>query len=70
VGMVLGTYLSWGATAWVPTHAVFDWFTAYNGLVAVCANVLVSAILSIPVRSTAPDETSPADYRGGKTALA
>jgi solute:Na+ symporter, SSS family len=70
VGMVLGTYLSWGATAWVPTHSVFDWFTAYNGLVAVCANVLVSAVLSIPVRSTAPDETSPADYKAGKSVLA
>jgi solute:Na+ symporter, SSS family len=65
-GMALGTYLSWGATAWVPTHAVFDWFTAYNGLVAVCVNVLVSAILSVPLRSKAPDETIPADYLGGK----
>jgi len=66
VGMVLGTYLSWGATAWVPTHAVFDWFTAYNGLTAICVNVIIATILSIPLRSTAPDETSPADYEGGR----
>ncbi len=66
VGMVLGTYLSWGATAWVPTHAVFDWFTAYNGLTAICVNVIIATLLSIPLRSTAPDETSPADYEGGR----
>jgi SSS family solute:Na+ symporter len=62
VGMGLGTYLSWGATAWVPTHSVFDMFTAYNGLTAMVTNVLVSTVLSIPLRSKAPDQTSPADY--------
>ncbi|MGA7329944.1 MAG: sodium:solute symporter family protein [Rhodomicrobium sp.] len=66
VGMVIGTYLSWGATAWVPTHAVFDWFTAYNGLTAICVNVIIATLLSIPLRSTAPDETSPADFEGGR----
>jgi SSS family solute:Na+ symporter len=61
-GMLLGTYLAWGPTAWVPTHSVFDWFVAYNGLTAFVANVAVSAVVSLLVRSGAPDETSPEDY--------
>jgi SSS family solute:Na+ symporter len=61
-GMLLGTYLAWGPTAWVPTHSVFDWFVAYNGLIAFVANVAVSAVVSLLVRSGAPDETSPEDY--------
>lgn len=69
-GMILGTYLSWGTDKWVPTHSVFDWFVSYNGLTAVCANIIVSAVLSLLLRSTAPDETVPADYKGGNTALA
>jgi SSS family solute:Na+ symporter len=66
-GMGLGTYLSWGATAWVPTHTVFDVFTAYNGLTALCANIIISTVLSLPVRSKAPDETAPADYLAAET---
>jgi SSS family solute:Na+ symporter len=70
VGMVLGTYLSWGATAWVPIHTVFDWFSAYNGVVAVAVNIVVSAALSLVVRSTAPDETVASDYKTREAALA
>ncbi len=69
-GMVLGTYLSWGTDKWMPTHPVFDLFVAYNGLTAVCANIIVSALLSLLLRSPAPDETIPADYKGETTALA
>jgi len=37
-------------------------FAAYNGLTAVAANLVVAALLSLVVRSKAPDETSPEDY--------
>ena len=72
--MIVGTSLSWGAKAWTPVHAL-KWdlpligtidtglgFAVYNGLTAVFANVLVAFVLSLAIRSTAPDETSPADY--------
>ena len=74
VGMIVGTSLSWGAKAWTPVHAL-KWdlplagtidtglgFAVYNGLTSVFANVLVAFLLSLVIRSTAPDETSPADY--------
>ena len=74
VGMIVGTTLSWGEKAWTPVHAL-KWdlpfagqidtglgFAAYNGLTAVAANLVVAALLSLVVRSTAPDETSPEDY--------
>ena len=74
-GMIVGTSLSWTGTAWVPVHAL-KWdiplvgnvdlglgFAAYNGLTAVIVNVLVSAALSLALRSRARDETSPADYQ-------
>ena len=74
VGMFVGTALSWGATAWVPVHAL-AWdlpligkvdlglgFAAYNGLVAVLLNILVATALSALWRSTAADETRPEDY--------
>jgi len=62
VGMVLGTWLAWGPTAWTPVHPVFDLFTSYNGLTAVVANIVVAAVLSPILRSTAPDQTAEADY--------
>ena len=37
-------------------------FAAYNGLTAVAANLVVAALLSLVLRSKAPDETSPEDY--------
>jgi len=66
VGMVVGTYLAWTPGAWVPVHAVFDWFVAYNGLIAVTLNVAISALLSLALRSEAPDATVPDDYLGGR----
>jgi len=73
-GMIVGTALAWGDKAWVPVHAL-NWdvplighvdlglgFAAYNGLTAVIVNVVVATILSLVWRSSAPDETSSADY--------
>ena len=74
VGMIVGTALSWGEKAWTPVHAL-KWdvplighidtglnFAAYNGLTAVLANIAVAVLLSLAIRSNAPDETSPKDY--------
>ncbi len=69
-GMTLGTYLSWGPTAWQPTSKVFDMFVAYNGLSAVCLNIIISTVLSLALRSKAPDETTAADYQGAQSATA
>ncbi len=71
-GMIVGTTLSWGATAWTPVHPL-SWdlplfghlglgFAVYNGLTAVILNMVVSAALSLVLRSSAHDETAPADY--------
>ena len=73
-GMIVGTALAWGPTAWVPVHAL-AWdipfighvdtglgFAAYNGLTSVIANIAVAALVSLAVRSAAPDETSAQDY--------
>jgi SSS family solute:Na+ symporter len=79
-GMVLGTALSWGEKGWTPVHALkwdippignFDLgFSAYNGLTAVIVNVVVAGALSLVLRPSARDETSPADYTDGGSALA
>ena len=71
-GMTVGTALSWGPTAWVPLHALngdLPWIghvdlgiSIYNGLTGVIVNVIVAAIVSLVWRSSAPDQTSPADY--------
>jgi solute:Na+ symporter, SSS family len=74
VGMIVGALLSWGEKAWTPVHAL-KWdlpfvgqidtglgFAAYNGLTAVAANLVVAGLLSVVLRSKAPDETSPEDY--------
>jgi solute:Na+ symporter, SSS family len=74
VGMIAGTALSSTPKAWVPIHAM-KWdipgigsldtglgFSAYNGLTAVLLNIAVAAVLSLALRSSAADETSPADY--------
>jgi solute:Na+ symporter, SSS family len=73
-GMILGTALAWGATAWVPVHAL-AWdvpllgkidlglgFAAYNGFTAVIVNFAVATILSVIWKSHAPDQTLAADY--------
>ena len=79
-GMVLGTALSWGEKGLTPVHALkwdippignFDLgFSAYNGLTAVIVNVIVAAALSLVMRPSDRDETSPADYTDGGPALA
>ena len=74
-GMVVGTWLAWGEKAWTPLHALkwdiplVGWhidsglgFTAYNGLTAVIANVVVACLLSLVLRSNAPDEMSLLDF--------
>jgi SSS family solute:Na+ symporter len=67
VGIVLGTGLAWGPTAWVPVHAVFDWgFSAYNGLISVIANIAVAGVLSAVLPNRAADDTRLADYADGK----
>jgi len=81
VGMILGTALAWGPTAWVPVHAL-AWdipligkidsglgFAAYNGLTAVIANFVVATILSALMKNHAPDETAEADYQDAAPAL-
>ena len=74
VGMIVGTALAWGPTAWVPVHAL-KWdiplighvdtglnLAVYNGLTGVLANIVVAVLISLVVRSKAPDETAAADY--------
>jgi len=61
-GMVLGTLLSAGPTAWVPVHALFGGIAAYNGVTALIANLAVAAVLSALLPNTATDETRAEDY--------
>ncbi len=61
-GMILGTWLAAGPTAWVPVHWVGDWFVAYNGVTALVVNIVVATVLSVFIKSTAPDLTAAADY--------
>jgi solute:Na+ symporter, SSS family len=80
IGMIVGTALSWGATAWVPAHPLawdipfigkFDLglgFSAYNGLVAVIVNIVVATAVSAAWRTHAADETEPADYDDARVA--
>ncbi len=74
VGIVVGTALSYTPKAWAPVHKLawdIPWlghvdsglgFAAYNGLTAVLLNFVVAALLSLVMRSKAPDETRPEDY--------
>jgi SSS family solute:Na+ symporter len=61
-GIVVGTFLSYGATAWVSTHAIWGTISAYNGLTAVALNIAIAAALSAILPNTAPDATTAADY--------
>jgi len=58
VGMITGTLLAWGPTAWTPTHSIFGWFAAYNGLIALAINIALayagSAILAPDAVETQP----------------
>jgi SSS family solute:Na+ symporter len=81
VGMILGTSLAWGPTAWVPVHPL-AWdipligkidsglgFASYNGLTAVIVNIVIATILSALWKSQAPDQTAAADYEDAAPAL-
>ncbi|SDR41789.1 solute:Na+ symporter, SSS family [Rhizobiales bacterium GAS113] len=70
VGIVIGTWLSWGATNWTPASNFFGWlaFNSYNGLTSVLVNIAVAAILSPLLRSSAPDQTIAADYETARAA--
>jgi solute:Na+ symporter, SSS family len=74
IGMIVGTSLAWGEKAWTPVHGL-KWdipllgtidtglgISVYNGLTSVLCNVAVAIVLSLVIRSTAPDETAAADY--------
>ncbi|MDR3408837.1 MAG: sodium:solute symporter family protein [Methylovirgula sp.] len=62
-GMVIGTWLAWTPTAWVPVHTVFgSSFAVYNGVTAFVANVVVAITLSALLPNTANDETRAEDY--------
>jgi SSS family solute:Na+ symporter len=77
-GMIVGTSLSWGEKGWTPLHALkgdfpvighFELgFAAYNGLTAVLVNVVVAAVLSLVLRSSAVDQTAPADFEDARIA--
>ena len=62
VGMAVGTGLSANQGAWVPIHALWGGFAAYNGLTAAVLNVAVATVLSMLLPNRAPDATRPADY--------
>jgi SSS family solute:Na+ symporter len=67
VGMAAGTYLAWGATSWSTTHTVFDWFSAYNGIIAVILNMAVAAAISFLFPSEGPDKTDLEDVVGASS---
>lgn len=71
VGIVFGTALAWGPTAWVTVQPFFGLgFNAYIGFTAVIANIVVSVVLSAILPNRAPDETVPSDYEDGASPLA
>ncbi|GLS22759.1 sodium:solute symporter [Labrys miyagiensis] len=61
VGMLVGSYLSWGPTALTPAVSIYG-TTFYIGLVAVVLNFVVSVVLTMVLGSTASDETEASDY--------
>jgi SSS family solute:Na+ symporter len=80
VGMILGTALSWGTTAWVavqPLGAIpfvgvkldlgFN-FAVYNGLLAVIVNIVVASIISAVWSRQGADETQASDYEDARVA--
>jgi SSS family solute:Na+ symporter len=64
VGMAAGTYLAWGPTSWSTTHTIFDWFSAYNGIIAVILNMAVAAAISFLFPAEEPDKTNLEDVVG------
>jgi Na+/proline symporter len=65
IGMLAGTALAWGPTTWTPTHTVFGWFSAYNGLIALALNTVAACFLSAFVVSDATGEQTLAAEAGG-----
>jgi solute:Na+ symporter, SSS family len=63
IGMTAGTALAWGPSTWVPTHAVFGWFSAYNGLIALTLNFATACVLSAFFVSDAAHAQPLADYK-------
>jgi solute:Na+ symporter, SSS family len=62
-GMLLGTWLAWAPTAWVPVHALFgSGIAVYNGLIGLVANIVIAAALSAVLPNRAPDRTQDEDY--------
>ncbi len=58
VGMVLGTWLAWTPSAWVPVHSLFgSGIAVYNGVIGLAANILVAALLSAVLPRHAYDAT-------------
>jgi solute:Na+ symporter, SSS family len=70
VGILLGTWLSWGPTNWTPASNFFGWlsFSSYNGLTSVIVNIVVAAVLSPVLRSSGPDQTAETDYEPARVA--
>lgn len=64
VGMAAGTFLDWGTTSWSPTHAVFDWFSAYNGVIAIILNTAVAAALSLVLPAALSNKITDHDVGG------
>jgi SSS family solute:Na+ symporter len=62
VGLFSGTALSYGAKAWIPTHAVWGSIAIYNGLSAFVLNVAAAVLVSLLLPNRASDATQPGDY--------
>jgi SSS family solute:Na+ symporter len=62
VGFVLGTYLSWGPTAWTPTFALAPGWGAYNGIIAVVANIAVAVVLSLVLKPAKSADIVASDF--------
>ena len=67
VGFGLGTWLSWGPTAWVPTSVVLG-YGAYNGIISVVANIVVAAVLSLVFPAKGGENITDADFLDARKA--
>ncbi|UDL91183.1 sodium:solute symporter family protein [Mesorhizobium sp. PAMC28654] len=67
VGFGLGSYLSWGATAWVPTSTILG-HGAYNGVIAVIANIVVATALSFVFRAKMEGDIRSDDFLDARSA--
>jgi SSS family solute:Na+ symporter len=63
IGMGLGTWLSWGTSAWTPVHVLPGTnLSVYNGIIALFANIFVATVLSAVLPNRVPDRTKMSDY--------